>query len=766
MGRALLSFLGLGAAAALTATGGPVAGGIAAGLAANITTDAYKCLNRSLAERFIDGFSGIDENHHVNRGLRLAQINGLRSILQTFDDSRATDPNETRRREANRFSGEVKKFLARETTAAQGMGFSTGAGITADEQKIRLAVLEKLPDAFDTGLAARRAAKDQTAIAESLQQLREALEAGVLEEIRLQTLTPGEDFPSGFVSLFEGQNRHDGWFDLFIRDAAAKIKEGEDFEQIWNAEQIALIKADVRQMAGVLGKVDKRTESMDEKLNRLLAYAEAGGVVQRAAEQGISEAAVRSIVERLGGQGIELKDLIPWLDKWIESAVIELSRMSNEGDAYEAAYREAQRRFQAGRMDEASAAFMDELRREETREAERQEEHKRKQTRLLEGAIRFDALALEEPAIAQKLRMMAKIEGVDSAGTLGEWLFAKAAEFYEIGDSKGSNPDLFIAIAAYRAALEERTQARVPLDWAATQNNLGNALRTLGERESGTARLEEAVQAFRAALQEYTQDRVPLDWAMTQNNLGNALQTLGERESGTARLEEAVQAYRAALQEHTQARVPLAWAMTQINLGNALATLGERESGTARLEEAVQAYRAALQEYTQTRVPLHWATTQNNLGTALQTLGSRESGTARLEEAVQAYQAALQERTQARVPLDWAATQNNLGNALATLGERESGTARLEEAVQAHRAALQERTQTRVPPAWATTQYNLANALTALAGRQKSAPQMAEALACMNNAVDGYTQCEDHYWLPIAQRRVTEIESALPALQT
>ena len=49
-----------------------------------------------------------------------------------------------------------------------------------------------------------------------------------------------------------------------------------------------------------------------------------------------------------------------------------------------------------------------------------------------------------------------------------------------------------------------------------TQNNLGNALRTLGERESGTARLEEAVAAYRAALEECTRERVPLDWAMTQ----------------------------------------------------------------------------------------------------------------------------------------------------------------------------------------------------------------------------------------------------------
>ena len=51
-------------------------------------------------------------------------------------------------------------------------------------------------------------------------------------------------------------------------------------------------------------------------------------------------------------------------------------------------------------------------------------------------------------------------------------------------------------MAAYREALKERTRERVPLDWAMTQNNLGTALMRLGERESGTARLEEAVAAF------------------------------------------------------------------------------------------------------------------------------------------------------------------------------------------------------------------------------------------------------------------------------
>lgn len=44
--------------------------------------------------------------------------------------------------------------------------------------------------------------------------------------------------------------------------------------------------------------------------------------------------------------------------------------------------------------------------------------------------------------------------------------------------------------------------------------------------------LEQAVATLRAALEEWTREGVPLDWATTQNNLGTALSTLGERESG------------------------------------------------------------------------------------------------------------------------------------------------------------------------------------------------------------------------------------------
>jgi len=69
-------------------------------------------------------------------------------------------------------------------------------------------------------------------------------------------------------------------------------------------------------------------------------------------------------------------------------------------------------------------------------------------------------------------------------------------------------------------------------------------LQKLGERKNDTTLLEEAIQLHRAALEEMTRDRNPIDWATMQSDLGSALQVLGERESGTARLEAAITAWR------------------------------------------------------------------------------------------------------------------------------------------------------------------------------------------------------------------------------
>jgi hypothetical protein len=164
-------------------------------------------------------------------------------------------------------------------------------------------------------------------------------------------------------------------------------------------------------------------------------------------------------------------------------------------------------------------------------------------------------LRLDYRAESAHYRAAAKIVAHDAVAA---WTYRlrEASALYDHGSEFGDNQALRDAIALYRALIPLMQRAERPLDWAMTQNNLGNALQTLGQRESGTARLEEAVAAYRAALEEWSRERVPLDWAMTQNNLGSALSTLGQRESGTARLEEAISCWDACLTVVSSAWLP------------------------------------------------------------------------------------------------------------------------------------------------------------------------------------------------------------------
>jgi tetratricopeptide (TPR) repeat protein len=67
------------------------------------------------------------------------------------------------------------------------------------------------------------------------------------------------------------------------------------------------------------------------------------------------------------------------------------------------------------------------------------------------------------------------------------------------------------------------------LQWAITQNNLGNTLRQLGERESSTETLQQAVEAFREALKEFTMEGAPYWHNLAQQNLERADTLLAQR---------------------------------------------------------------------------------------------------------------------------------------------------------------------------------------------------------------------------------------------
>jgi tetratricopeptide (TPR) repeat protein len=397
-------------------------------------------------------------------------------------------------------------------------------------------------------------------------------------------------------------------------------------------------------------------------------------VAQLARDRGVGSAPLFSVLARLGKVGVPEAQLRARLDNAVDQLLelrAQLTRPSGERPELAAIRSEALGLLDRGDLGGARSVL------EKGRAVARdlREEASRSEAELLADAARIDHLKVEYHAAAAKYGEAALLMSTDPHR---RWhlVMQQAREFSDQGNEFADNQALRDAIEAYRHALALVPRLMRRLEWAATQNALGNALQVLGGRESGTERLDEAVAAYRAALQERTRERVPLDWAMTQNNLGLALERLRAREDGTERLRDAVAAYRAALQEYTRDRVPLDWAMTQNNLGNALLRLGDRENSVERLEEAIAAYRAALQERTRERVPLDWAATQNNLGIALLRLAAWESGTERLKEALSAFRAALEERTRERVPLDWAATQTNLDVVLMILNNRNDGPSR------------------------------------------------------------------------------------------
>jgi len=175
---------------------------------------------------------------------------------------------------------------------------------------------------------------------------------------------------------------------------------------------------------------------------------------------------------------------------------------------------------------------------------------RRRRVAILEAGVRQHTLRRDAVAVAGRIEMLV---AVDQPTKRPAWLPAFRERYdasYEDGEAKGINFSLSVAIElAWRMV----ATAHDGTERGTAANLLGIALWSLGERESGTKRLEEAVAAYRAALLEYTRERVPLDWAMTQNNLGTALQTLGERKEQPKLLGEALEAIKAGREVYLDA---------------------------------------------------------------------------------------------------------------------------------------------------------------------------------------------------------------------
>lgn len=233
----------------------------------------------------------------------------------------------------------------------------------------------------------------------------------------------------------------------------------------------------------------------------------------------------------------------------------------------------------------------------------------------------------------------------------------------------------------FNAEEAERTYRKAVDDgqkWAEPHNALGTFLYNSTQTDSsneGARRLDDILYLYQSALVEDIRTTAPLDWAATQANIGRVMCAMATIQPPLARirlLAEAITCYDGALEIYTKESTPQEWADCQNDRGDLVAEMGQLRLGGVGEElfgKAIESYRKSLEVFTREEQPLAWANTITHLAVAQLGLsqaipGSR--GLPLLQESVANLRQAGEVVNRADEPLLWAVVQVSLGSALAS----------------------------------------------------------------------------------------------------
>lgn len=221
-----------------------------------------------------------------------------------------------------------------------------------------------------------------------------------------------------------------------------------------------------------------------------------------------------------------------------------------------------------------------------------------------------------------------------------------------------------------RELAEDDFRQQAPLEWAQTQNHLGNVLAAQAQQFRDEALYRKAIAAFELALEVLSQETAPADWAATQYNLGTAAQALGRQENDAKSLKQAVDAYTHALLVWNREQTPENWARTMHQLGNSFHVHGLMLKGNTTLQKSVVAYKNALRVFNADDHALELAATHMNCGAVLHHLAESEENADRLEEAIRSYETGLLVCMEQQLPIHLAVLGRvNIVTARAELAE-------------------------------------------------------------------------------------------------
>ncbi len=225
---------------------------------------------------------------------------------------------------------------------------------------------------------------------------------------------------------------------------------------------------------------------INERLDKLAA--------QVARDKGVEIPPLLAVLAKLGQAGVKDEEIPKRLDAAADELIklrAEVAQFQHGPPELAAIAKEAQSLIDKGDLDGARQAL---TRGREAARAERSDAS-RNEANFLALDARVDDLQLAYKSAAEKYAEAAQLVAPFDPRQQWGYVLGQAGELYKQGDEFGDNAALAEAIDLYRRDLALAPRPELPLDWAMTQRNLGTALWRLGERESGTRRLEEAVQA-------------------------------------------------------------------------------------------------------------------------------------------------------------------------------------------------------------------------------------------------------------------------------
>jgi tetratricopeptide (TPR) repeat protein len=222
----------------------------------------------------------------------------------------------------------------------------------------------------------------------------------------------------------------------------------------------------------------------------------------------------------------------------------------------------------------------------------------------------------------------------------------------------------------FEQELAEDHRRQAPVEWARTQNDLGNVLAAQAQQFRDEAMYRKAMAAFGLALEVLSKEKTPIDWATTQSNLGTAAQAVGRQQNDPKLLKQAVDAYTSALLVWNREQTPEEWARTMHQLGDTFHAHGLLLKGNTTLQKSVVAYKNALRVFNADDHTLELAATHMNCGAVLHHLAESEQNADRLAEAIKSYETGLLVCMEQQLPIHLAVLGRvNIATAKGKLAE-------------------------------------------------------------------------------------------------